>query len=167
MKSAPINNLQNVSGHFMKTYIILILTIINCNFCNSQQSDNDKTEGKLYAPIYGLNYPTDNWEITPENIEFLNNYVVDKIKRPDAPNIIINLEGHTDDVGAVNYNMQLSQKRVQAIADYLISKGIKPEQIKVTFFGESKPETGNIAISKKLKDIRYASRRVVVRLETE
>jgi outer membrane protein OmpA-like peptidoglycan-associated protein len=100
-------------------------------------------------------------------MEFLNNYIVDKIKRPDAPNLIIYLEGHTDDVGDANYNMQLSQKRVQAIADFLISMGIKSEQIKVTFFGESKPETGNIAISKKLKDIRYANRRVVVRLETE
>lgn len=151
----------------MKTYIILILTIIRCAFCYSQQSNNDQTKGNLYAPIYGLYYPTDKWEITPANMEFLNNYVVDKIKRPDAPNIIINLEGHTDDVGDANYNMQLSQKRVQAVADYLISKGIKSEQIKVTFFGESKPETGNIAISKKLKDIRYASRRVVIKMEIE
>lgn len=143
------------------------MTIINCSFCYSQQSANDKTNRKLYAPIYALYYPTDKWEVTPENMEFLNNYIVDKIKRPDAPNLIIYLEGHTDDVGDANYNMQLSQKRVQAIADFLISMGIKSEQIKVTFFGESKPETGNIAISKKLKDIRYANRRVVVRLETE
>lgn len=151
----------------MKTYIILILIIISRNFCYSQQSDKDKTNGKLYAPIYGLYYPTNKWEVTPENMAFLNNYVVDKIKSPNAPNLIINLEGHTDDVGDANYNMQLSQKRVQAVANYLISKGIKSEQIKVTFYGESKPETGNIAISKKLKDIRYASRRVVIRLETE
>lgn len=143
------------------------MTIIRCDFCYSQQSDKDNTTEKLYAPIYGLYYPTDKWEVTPENMEFLNNYVVDKIKSPNAPNLIINLEGHTDDVGDANYNMQLSQKRVQTIANYLISKGIKSKQIKVTFFGESKPETGNMAISKKLKDIRYASRRVVIRLETE
>lgn len=159
--------MENVSGHLMKTYIILTMTIISSSFCYSQQSDNDKTIGKLYAPIYGLYYPNDKWEITPENMEFLNNYIVDKIKRPGAPNLIIYLEGHTDDVGDANYNMQLSQKRVQAIADYLISMRVKSEQIKVTFFGESKPETGNITISKKLKDIRYANRRVVIRIERE
>lgn len=149
----------------MKISIILILTTISCNFCYSQQLDKDKTKGELYAPVYNLYYPTDKWEVAPENIEFLNNHIVYIIKRPDPPNLIIYLEGHTDDVGDSDYNMQLSQKRVQAIADYLISKGIKSEQIKVTFFGESKPETGKIAISKKLKDVRYANRRVVIKIE--
>lgn len=151
----------------MNKYIILILTILSSSSCYSQQSDNDKIIGKLYAPIYGLYYPTNKWEITPENIEFLNNYIVNKIKSQDSLNLIIYLEGHTDDVGDADYNIQLSQKRAQAVADYLISMGIKQEQIKVTFYGEAKPETRNIAISKKLKDIRYASRRVVIRIETE
>lgn len=149
----------------MKTFITLLLTLISYQSCYSQQVNG--TNEKLYAPIYSLYYATDQWEITPENIEFLNNYVVNKIKETNAPKIIINLEGHTDDVGDANYNMKLSEKRVQAIADYLISKGIHSEQIKVAFFGESKPETRNIAISKKLRDIRYANRRVVIKLETE
>ena len=150
----------------MKTYIILILTIISCECCYSQQA-NKNTNEKLYAPIYSLYSPNNKWEITPENIEFLNNYVVDKVKNSDAPKLIINLEGHTDDLGDANYNLKLSEKRVQSIANYLISKGINSEQIKVTFFGESKPENRNIAVSKKLTDIRYANRRVVIRLEIE
>lgn len=150
----------------MKTHIILILTIINCECCYSQQANKNINE-KLYAPIYSLYYPTDKWEITAENVEFLNNYVVDKIKEANASKLIVNLEGHTDDVGDAHYNMKLSEKRVQSIAYYLISKGINSEQIKVAFFGESKPENRNIAISKKLTDIRYANRRVVIRLEIE
>lgn len=149
----------------MRTYIILLLTLISYQYCYSQQVNG--TNEKLYAPIYNLYYPSNQWEITAENIEFLTNYVVNKIKAVNAPQIIINLEGHTDDVGDANYNMKLSEKRVQVIADYLISQGIHSEQIKVTFFGESKPETRNIAVSKKLRDIRYANRRVVIKLETE
>lgn len=153
----------------MKIYIILILTIIKCNFCYSQHLNNEqgqtKTKAELYAPIYNLYYPTDKWELTIENKEFLNSYVIQKIQRPDPPNLVIYLEGHTDDLGDPDYNMQLSQKRVQAVADYLKNKGISPDQIKISYFGKSKPETGKIAISKKLKDIRYANRRVTIRIE--
>ena len=88
-----------------------------------------------------------------------------KIQKPNPPNLIIYIEGHTDDVGDSDYNMQLSQKRVQAVADYIKSKGFNESNIKISWHGKSQPETRKIAISKKLKDIRYANRRVTIRIE--
>ncbi len=160
---------KNVNSCFMKAYITLLLIIINCNLCYSQQLPNEpvkrETKAELYAPIYTLYYPTNQWELTTENVEFLYSYVIQKIKRPDAPKLIIYLEGHTDDEGNSDYNINLSKKRVQAVANYLKNNGIDVNQLIISFFGESIPETRKIAISEKLKDIRYANRRVTIRIE--
>lgn len=122
-------------------------------------------KGELYAPIYSLYYPTAKWELTKANTEFLNSYIIQKIQIPNQTNLIIYLEGHTDDVGNSDFNLQLSQKRVQAVADYIKSKGFNESNVKVSWHGKSQPETRKIAISKKLKDIRYANRRVTIRIE--
>ena len=122
-----------------------------------------KTE--LAAPIYTLYYPTNQWEVSIENITFLDSYVINKFKIEKTSKLIVYLEGHSDDVGTEIDNLELSKKRVQAIADYLISQGITTDQIQISYFGETKPETRKIAISKKLKDIRYANRTVVIRIE--
>ncbi len=48
----------------------------------------------------------------------------------------INLSGYTDTIGGVNYNLYLSQKRCEAVAGYLISKGIKASAIHSVGKGE-------------------------------
>jgi OmpA-OmpF porin, OOP family len=55
------------------------------------------------------------------------------------PMLEIQISGHTDDVGELQYNIDLSLKRAKAVRDYLISKGIKAERITHKGFGESKP----------------------------
>jgi len=50
---------------------------------------------------------------------------------------VFSIEGHTDNRGDAEYNLKLSQRRSQAVADYLVSKhGVKPEQIQVNGQGE-------------------------------
>ncbi len=60
------------------------------------------------------------------------------------PEIRLKLTGHTDAVGSDEYNLRLSERRAQSMADYLISKGIQVSRIKVTAAGETVP----IAINK-------------------
>jgi outer membrane protein OmpA-like peptidoglycan-associated protein len=48
----------------------------------------------------------------------------------------VELTGHTDERGSDEYNLELSQQRVQSVADYLISKGIAAGRL--TLFGEGK-----------------------------
>ncbi len=140
-----------------------ILLLGSFALTNALAQTSSKTE--LAAPIYSLYYPTNQWEISPENISFLDSYVINKFKIEKTSKLMVYLEGHTDAVGTEINNLELSKKRVQAVADYLISKGITTDQIQISFFGETKPETRKIAISKKRKDIDYANRRVVIRIE--
>ena len=46
------------------------------------------------------------------------------------------VEGHTDNIGSVNYNQMLSEKRAQKIANYLIRRGIPKNSLRVIGYGE-------------------------------
>jgi outer membrane protein OmpA-like peptidoglycan-associated protein len=55
----------------------------------------------------------------------------------------ISLSGHADAIGSDKYNMNLSEKRVNIVKEYLVKKGLNGETISVEFFGESKPAADN------------------------
>ena len=56
-----------------------------------------------------------------------------------AQDYTISVNGHTDDVGSVEYNQALSQRRAQAVRDYLAQAGIPAEILSVTGHGKSLP----------------------------
>jgi outer membrane protein OmpA-like peptidoglycan-associated protein len=51
----------------------------------------------------------------------------------------ISVNGHTDDVGSAEYNKKLSQRRAQAVRDYLVQAGLSPEILSVEGHGKSLP----------------------------
>lgn len=55
----------------------------------------------------------------------------------------IEIAGHTDNKGSETVNQTLSEKRAQAVADYLVSKGIEPTRITYKGYGSQKPITTN------------------------
>ncbi len=61
----------------------------------------------------------------------------------DNPRMQILIGGHTDSVGSAVFNKQLSQSRAQAVATYLIGKGISAKRLRVKGYGDSKPVASN------------------------
>ncbi len=59
------------------------------------------------------------------------------------PETNIHIEGHTDDTGKDDFNMALSEKRANAVANYLISKGVAASRIEKKWYGESQPKYPN------------------------
>jgi len=55
------------------------------------------------------------------------------------PKMVIQLEGHTDTKGDPKQNMKLSQERVDAVKDYLITKGVNKGKVKTKAFGGTQP----------------------------
>lgn len=51
----------------------------------------------------------------------------------------IEIGGHTDNTGSEAHNLTLSQKRAQAVADYLISNQVPANRIKIMGYGSKKP----------------------------
>ena len=56
---------------------------------------------------------------------------------------VIEVAGHTDSTGSDSYNMQLSQRRAQAVASYLASQGVKQERLITVGAGEAYPIASN------------------------
>ena len=79
-------------------------------------------------------------KIAEDNYAGLN-VVADFLK--ENPNISVKVEGHTDNIGSKEYNQKLSERRAEAVADYLKSKDVNSTQISTEGFGFSKPVASN------------------------
>ncbi len=71
------------------------------------------------------------------------------------PGLGLAVEGHTDSVGTDEYNQGLSEKRAQAVRDYLVKQGVSGNSITSKGFGESTPIAPNDT-----EDGRQKNRRV-------
>ncbi|MCX5852548.1 MAG: OmpA family protein [Deltaproteobacteria bacterium] len=77
------------------------------------------------------------------------------------PKATVVLEGHTDSRGSDNYNLLLSQRRVDSVRNYLIYQfGIDGARIKATGYGETRPVADNAT-----DQGRRANRRVEAEIE--
>ncbi len=61
----------------------------------------------------------------------------------DFPNMRVEIQGHTDDEGADDYNLNLSQARAKAVADRLIKKKVRKGQLTYKGYGETVPIATN------------------------
>jgi len=59
------------------------------------------------------------------------------------PRAKLMLEGHTDDLGSMEYNYELGMDRAQAAKDYLVKKGINPNRLMVSSKGKTQPLVPN------------------------
>jgi OOP family OmpA-OmpF porin len=81
-----------------------------------------------------------------EVVQILNKY----------PALKLDVEGHTDSIGADAYNQKLSERRAKAVLDYLVNKGgINPARLAPVGYGEGKPVATNAT-----KEGRAKNRRV-------
>lgn len=70
------------------------------------------------------------------------------------PEVKVEIGGHTDNVGNEEANRLLSEKRAEAVANYLISNGITANRVSAKGFGESNPATSNSTEEGRLKNRR-------------
>jgi outer membrane protein OmpA-like peptidoglycan-associated protein len=55
----------------------------------------------------------------------------------------VEVRGHTDSTGDEAHNLKLSERRADAVVEYMIKNGISPEQISARGFGETRPVDSN------------------------
>lgn len=61
----------------------------------------------------------------------------------ENPSLKVEIAGHTDSIGAEEYNFSLSQRRAQSVVDWLVSKGINRQRIIAKGYGETSPIADN------------------------
>ena len=55
----------------------------------------------------------------------------------------VEVRGHTDSTGDRDYNQKLSERRADAVVEYMIKNGISPERVRSVGFGQTRPVASN------------------------
>ena len=77
----------------------------------------------------------------------------------DAPGVMIRIEGHTDNVGSREHNRNLSQRRADAVKEFLVHRGVLRSRMVAEGFGQTRPIAPNTN-----RAGRAANRRVEFRM---
>ena len=88
--------------------------------------------------IDNIFYEFDRAELTKESATSLDELV--KLLNLN-PNVTIELSSHCDFRGSDSYNRRLSQRRAEAVVNYLIEHGIEEERLTAVGYGEEMPKT--------------------------
>ncbi len=114
--------------------------ILDCaDQCPNTPKDADVNSVGCWI-VKGLHFDFDKAEVKPEYHPLLER--VAQILR-ENPSLRIEIQGHTDSTGPHEYNVRLSERRAQAVADYLSSHGINADRMSVTGVGEADPVASN------------------------
>lgn len=90
----------------------------------------------IFSSSYILFFDLDKSVLT-EEAESILNTVADDLKASEEEVYEVILHGHADRSGNVEYNLQLSQKRAEAVKNGLVERGIPAEYIRYYAFGET------------------------------
>lgn len=108
--------------------------IINANFILG------KTSNKAIA-LENIVYEFDRSDISKSSTASLDTTLYKILVL--NPDIIVEIDSHTDDKGSDDYNLKLSQKRAESVVNYLINKGVNKDRLKAKGYGESLPIAPN------------------------
>ena len=105
---------------------------------------------KVYT-LRDVHFDTGKATLRPESFKALNDLAeYMKIKKK----MVIEIAGHTDDVGDDAANLKLSQARAETVRDYLIKKGISQDRVTAKGYGETEPAANNQTEEGKQKNRR-------------
>jgi hypothetical protein len=136
----------------MKHRIALMLALTGA-FCagNLNGQTTRQPKPKEIMPAVQVYFDLNKWAIKKAETEKLDKLISDLITKKDYKVV---LTGHTDSLGSDDYNLVLSQKRVDGVYDYLRGKGMDSLVLEKSYFGESKPREINEDEEKRQKNRR-------------
>ena len=103
-----------------------------------------------------ITFDTAQSTVRPEFYATLNS-VARVLAKYNQTNVLV--EGHTDNVGSDQYNLQLSIRRAESVGNYLASQGVAVPRIRALGYGETEPLESNSTDAG-----RQANRRVEIQL---
>lgn len=90
--------------------------------------------------LEGVQFDTDKSILRPRDYPILDKAAATLIEYPGTD---IEAAGHTDSIGAADYNQRLSLARAQAVMNYLIAHGVAAERLRAVGYGETQPIASN------------------------
>ena len=109
-----------------------------------------KAEGAV--PLYGLLFDTDKAELKPDSEPQL----AEMVRYLKGNDVKVYVVGHTDSQGALDYNLDLSDRRAKAVAAALVARGIPAARIMARGVGPLSPAAPNSDETGRSKNRRVA-----------
>jgi outer membrane protein OmpA-like peptidoglycan-associated protein len=106
-----------------------------------------------------VHFDFDRYSLRPEATRVLDEAIKAMSENPE---LRLEVEGHTCNIGTAEYNLALGERRAQAVRDYLQSRGIGADRLRTVSYGEERPKHDNAR-----EETRRLNRRaaMVVRLQ--
>ena len=102
--------------------------------------DLDGCEVEAVISLEGVHFDFDKATLRPEAIVILDKAV--GLLKTQA-SVVVEVAGHTDSKGSEEYNQGLSERRANAVKDYLESQGITATRLSARGYGEAQPVASN------------------------
>ncbi len=83
-----------------------------------------------------LLFEVNSYQLNKELFPTLDSIATYLSKQPQAT---VNISGHTDNTGKEDYNLTLSSQRAEAVAEYLLDKGVNPDRVTFEGLGSALP----------------------------
>jgi peptidoglycan-associated lipoprotein len=95
-------------------------------------------EGEVFESylLKDIHFDFDEYNIRPEDAEILKGNATLLMKYPDMK---IQIEGHCDERGTVEYNLALGERRANNTKKYLRSLGLSQDHLSIISYGEERP----------------------------
>ena len=103
-----------------------------------------------------VTFAVDSTAISPQMRNTLDGVAQSMV---NYPNSLIDVMGHTDSTGSEQYNLDLSKRRAESVANYLTSRGVSRARIETIGYGEAYPVADNTTEAG-----RSQNRRVEIRI---
>ncbi len=101
---------------------------------------SQKTDRGLVLTLSDILFPLDEAALKPGGQRVLDRVAHVLAERPEQRVLV---EGHTDGLGSGAYNRSLSRRRADAVANYLVRRGVQPDRVTTRGWGESAPVASN------------------------
>jgi len=99
-----------------------------------------------------VNFATNSADILPDSTPLLSEIADVIMRHPEL--VAIEIEGHTDDRGGRAHNQQLSQRRAEAVRDWLVRAGVTANRLEARGYGQDNPRVPNITASNRARNRR-------------
>ena len=107
--------------------------------------------------------------LKPEGKAAIDSEIISKLSSVQKLELVL-VTGHTDRIGTQQYNQRLSERRADAVRDYLVSKGVPRDKIETLGMGKTQPVPGVVCNQKAMKELIAClapNRRVEVEVKGE
>ncbi len=108
------------------------------------------------AALYGVNFDFDKATLRPDSQPALNQVLA---LMKDDPKLMLEIGGHTDNVGKPDYNLKLSGERAAAVVQWLVAHGVAPSRLSSQGYGDTQPLVKNTSDENRAKNRRVELKR--------